>query len=140
MSLEERATLVKEMNESASQVGGKGFFYYEDPSPVSISVSLDVDKNVVVVDLDERIGPLAERSETEDLLDSIRFSIMKQYDRIDGLMGIQFLYGGKPSTHWFPVAQLDEPDDDALFQLAQGPRAPVVAISPGHGIYYHHAF
>jgi N-acetylmuramoyl-L-alanine amidase len=140
MSLEERTILVNEMNVSANQVGGKGFFYYEDPSPVSISVTFDVENNVVIVDLDERIGPLSERSETEDLLDSIRFSIMKQYDRVDGLMGIQFLYGGKPSTHWFPVTQLDEPDEDALFQLAQGPRAPIVAISPGHGIYYHHGF
>ncbi len=140
MSPEERTLLVSQMNASVKAVGDKGFFYYEDPLPVTALVSLDIDNNVVVIDLDERIGPRAERSETEDFLDTIRFSILEHYDRIEGMMGIRFLFGGKPSTHWFPEPAQDEPDDDPLVQPTQRATAPVVAISPGHGLYYHHGF
>jgi hypothetical protein len=140
MSPEERALLVSEMNASANEVGSKGFFYYEDPSPVTVSVSLDVEKNYVVVNMDERIGPRTEQAATEDLLDAITASILEPYDRFDGT-GVRFLFGGKPSTHWFPEPERDEPpDDERIVEPTQANVAPVVAISPGHGLYFHHGF
>jgi N-acetylmuramoyl-L-alanine amidase len=140
MSPEERNLLVNEMNASAKEVGSKGLFYYDDPLPVSVSVSLDVENSYVIVNLDEKLGPRAETAETEDLLDAIRFSILNRYDRVEGMMGIRVLYGGKPSTYWFPEPSRDEPPDDRLVEPTQGARPPIVAISPGHGLYYHHGF
>jgi len=149
MSPEDRALLVNEMNASANTVGSKGLFYDDDPLPISISVSLDIEKNHVVVDMDERIGPRTEYAATEDLLDLIRFSILNQIDRIDGLRGVSFLFGGKPSTYWFPEPEpepgpdpeQDDPHDgERIVEPAQLGRAPVVAISPGHGLYYNYRF
>lgn len=141
MSPEERTLLVNEMNVSASEVGRKGLFYDDDPLPVTISISLDIEKNYVVVDMDERIGPRTEYASTEDLLDLIRFSILRQLDRIDGAKGITFLFGGKPTTYWFPEPEQEEvPDDERMVEPTQVGNAPVVAISPGHGLYYHHRF
>jgi|SRR6187402_80575 len=140
MSPEERTLLVGQMNASVNAVGSKGFFYDEDSLPVTASVSLDLEKNYIVVDVDERIGPRTERAATEDLLDGIAASILERHDKIDGV-GLRFLFGGKPSTFWFPEPKRDDPpDDERIVQPAQVKDKPVVAISPGHGLYYHHRF
>jgi N-acetylmuramoyl-L-alanine amidase len=140
MSPEERALLVAEMNASANEVGSKGLFYFEDPLPVTVSVSLDVDANYVVVDMDERIGPRTEQAATEDLLGAISSSIMEREPRVDAA-GVRFLFGGKPSTFWFPEPERDEPpEEDRLVEPAQARSASVVVISPGHGMYFHHGF
>jgi hypothetical protein len=133
MSPEELTLLVNEMNASANEVGGKGFFYYEDPFPVTLSVSLDVERNQIVVDMDERIGPRTEQAATEDLLNAISSSVLERDGRVDGV-GIRFLFGGKPSTYWFPEPEQDElSDDERMVEPTQVSVEPMVAISPGHG-------
>lgn len=95
MEPEERKVLIVEMQRRLDDgVAGKQFFE-SFPWPLSTIVGLDEARNVITVDLDQRLVDLAASAEGEDLSDCVVDVLWPLMQRIDGVMGIEFLYGGR---------------------------------------------
>lgn len=141
MTADERMSLVAEMQLAVDGVLIAKQYFADDPLPIHATVSLNPDTNLVVLDLDERLAPNALSGEMEDMGDLIRGSLEPYMGQIEGVTGISYLFGGRDIDDLLPEPTPTFKRAQARFGQDSGtPSKPMVAVSPGHGIYYHSGY
>lgn len=138
MTIDERIELAQEMESITNDLLNQKPYFADDPLPIHAKISLDPVLNLVVIDLDERLGPSAVSAEMEELGSAVSNALWHLLGRIDGVTGVTYRFGGLEIEHWFP----EDRDDSRKSAGKEGAsiQKPVVAISPGHGIYFHSGY
>ncbi|KJV37292.1 N-acetylmuramoyl-L-alanine amidase family protein [Luteibacter yeojuensis] len=139
MSAEERTSLLHDIETSVATALGGRSFSEDDALPVTARIRLDSDTNLVVVDLDERLGPKALSDDMQDLAELVRYHVIIHLDRIDGITGIHYTYGGFDREHW-PENQKGDQSPRSSLRKRREATQPVAVVSPGHGIYFHSTY
>jgi hypothetical protein len=139
MSAEERTSLLHDIEKSVDTALSGRSFSEDDALPITANVHLDSDTNLVVVDLDERLGPKALSDDMQDLAELVRYHVIIHLDRIDGITGIHYTYGGFDREHWpqnREEGHLPRKGARKRRETAQ----PLAVVSPGHGVYFHSTY
>lgn len=100
VTTEERQMVVAEMQGDLDDLLLGRKFFDGDDLPVTAKVSIDEPNKVIVVDLDERLGPRAYTAESEDMNQLIFNSLINFVEKIDGMTGITYRYGGHEPEYW----------------------------------------
>lgn len=139
MTEDERATLVREMQRAVDNAIIGAHFFSEDPLPIHVEVSVDPMTNLVLLNVDERLGPDALTSEFNDFAAHLSSALWRLMERIDGVTGIDFRFGGFDADHW-PINRRPEASARSQRHRRNVEHKPLVVISPGHGLYFHHKY
>ena len=139
MTEDERATLVREMQRAVDNAIVGAHFFSEDPLPIHVEVSVDPVTNLVLLNVDERLGPSALTGEFDDFDSHLTSALWPLLQRIDGVTGIDFRFGGFDADHW-PINRRPETSTSRQRRRRSVDRRPMVFVSPGHGLYYHHKY
>lgn len=137
MTTEERQMVVAEMQGGLDDLLLGRKFFDGDDLPVTAKVSIDEPNNVIVVDLDERLGPRAYTAESEDMNQLIFNSLINFVEKIDGLTGITYRYGGHEPEYW-PANRLPVVSPQSVIRRKRAvSESPLVVVAAGHGVYFH---
>ncbi|NII52792.1 N-acetylmuramoyl-L-alanine amidase [Luteibacter sp. SG786] len=139
MTEDERANLVREMQRAVDNAIIGAHFFSEDPLPIHVEVSVDPMTNLVLLNVDERLGPDALTSEFDDFAAHLSSALWGLMERIDGVTGIDFRFGGFDADHW-PINRRPEASARSQRRRRNVERKPLVVLSPGHGLYFHHKY
>jgi N-acetylmuramoyl-L-alanine amidase len=137
MTSDERQAMVADLQARIDEYTKTKRFFEDDPSPVNVKVSLDEPGNYIVLDLGERLGPRAYEAEAEDMTDLLFNRVWPYLERIDGPTGVRFLYGGHEPEHWPENRYPESISPSSRRRKRDIGAAPLVVVSPGHGVYYH---
>ena len=139
MTETERHDLVVEMQRALDDAMVGAHFFSEDPLPVHVEVSVDPATNLVLINVDERLGPEALTGEFNDFASHLASALWSLMERIDGVTGINFRFGGFDADHW-PINRRPEASTRGQRQRRSTDRKPIVFVSPGHGFCFHHKY
>jgi len=130
----ERTALERRIETLANEAANRRSYIEEDPLPIHIRVRFDVAAETLIMDADERLGPLSGTGALEDMEMEVHEAIRVLVNDIPGFQGLRWLYGGKEMYFWFP--------QDRRTSSSERTGAPTsgVLIDAGHGHYYHHGF
>jgi len=120
MTEDERQALVMEMQRVIDNAMIGAHFFSEDPLPVHVEVSVDPATNLVVLNVDERLGPDALTGEFDDFASHLSNALWMLMERIDGVTGIDFRFGGFDADHW-PINRRPEPSTEGRRQRRSDP-------------------
>lgn len=115
--------------------------YYTGKAAGPLSVKLDPQRGVVILDLGAEFGPDSSGDhEMEDLLHDLESTAWWMLKDVFDYQGTEFLYGGKDLYYYHP--ELWHPSVTSAAQPAalnsEGVTIqanPIVVVSPGHGLY-----
>ncbi|MGN6090997.1 MAG: hypothetical protein ACTHOL_01485 [Luteibacter jiangsuensis] len=107
MTEEEGANLAREMQRAVDHAIVGTHFFSEDPLPIHVEVSVDPTTNLVLLNVDERLGPSALTGEFDDFDSHLTSALWPFLQHIDGVTGIDFRFGGFDADHW-PVNRRPE--------------------------------
>ncbi|MGE7138607.1 hypothetical protein ACQKIE_13360 [Luteibacter sp. NPDC031894] len=105
----ERLALVADLQLALDNAMVGRNFFSEVPLPVRAEVSLDPATNLVVINVDERLGPEALSGEFDDFDSHITNALWILLERIDGVTGIDFRFGEFDADHWPANRRLSSP-------------------------------
>jgi len=139
MTEAERHDLADEIRRTIDDAMVGRQFFSEDPLPIHVDVSVDPATNLVLLNVDERLGPSALTAEFHDFGNHITNALRSLLERIDGVTGIDFRFGGFDADHW-PINRQPESPTRSHRKRRSVARKPLVFVSPGHGLYFHHKY
>lgn len=135
----ERHELADEMRRAIDDAIVGRQFFSEDPLPIHVEVSVDPTTNLVIINVDDRFGPAALTAEFDDFDHHVTNALWPLFERIDGVTGVSFRFGGFDADHW-PINRRPESPDRNNRRRRSVARKPLVFVSPGHGLYFHHKY
>lgn len=105
------------------------------PSGIQIEARMDLVTRMIIVDVVRGYVPASPGAEMEDFEGGITNDLLDLARTVSPASGALFRYGGKDLYQLFPAEQPEPPK--STFQRG----APdAVAVSAGHGVYFHHGF
>jgi len=141
LSAGEISRLERLLNVELNALANGKSYLDEDLTSFNLRVSIDPIRDAVVIDMDEKYGPLEDSPELGDLrrlLDNKAVWLLRRDVEFENLY---FTYGGKDPSFWFPdygkPAQV-RPLDGSYRDKSDSRGLGGVAISAGHGRYHHY--
>ncbi|SEM45157.1 hypothetical protein SAMN02800694_1129 [Luteibacter sp. UNCMF331Sha3.1] len=98
----ERTALERRIEALANEAANRRSYIEEDPLPIHIRARFDVAAETLIMDADERLGPLSGTGALEDMEMDIHEAIRVLLNDIQRFQGVRWLYGGKDMYFWFP--------------------------------------
>ncbi|UPG86142.1 N-acetylmuramoyl-L-alanine amidase [Luteibacter aegosomatis] len=138
MSASDKASLERRITEVANNYANSYQHFEGDRLPIHINAVFDPTANSLIVNMDERFGPMSTSPEMEDFRRRLEIELEPYIDGLSSFSGLRFRFGGKDMYFWFPEERDPPAVKDKKRLSATG--APVVAVSAGHGYYYHHGY
>lgn len=139
MSIDARRDVERRVDDVANRIANSKSFFEEDHLPIHIKSQFDPVGQSLLMEVDERFGPVSGYVEMENLQSEIANEIWPMLEGIQGFQGLDWRYGGKVLYFWFP-GDRREPKKSKRTKPTSGNDLGSVLINNGHDYYYHHGF
>lgn len=139
MGIDVRRDVERRVDEVANRIANSKSFFEEDHLPIHIKSKFDPVGQSLLMEVDERFGPVSGYVEMENLQSEIANEIWPLLEGIHGFQGLDWRYGGKDLYFWFP-GDRREPKKSKRTKRTSRNGLGSVLINDGHGYYYHHGY
>ncbi|NID17403.1 hypothetical protein [Luteibacter yeojuensis] len=102
LTAEAKETLERRIDGIANEVANRKPYFEDDPLPIHIRSEFDVVSNRLIMDMDERLGPVSGYGRVEDLESDVQEAIWPLVKDIPGFKGLEWRFGGEGDVPLVP--------------------------------------